>query len=327
MSTNGKTICTLCNYIYDEASDESTQTVLRSMKFDNLSEEWCYPECGSAKEMFQPCTCASLPVYEQTCVADSTSGIATGAVAVNVEPAVRKTMFVGELVAQRQSRACVLEQYGIDYCCGGKSTLEDVCLEKGVRVEEVLEKLIASDREVNESIEPDWTRAPLKDLVDHIITTYHWPLRQELSRIAQLAEKVARVHGDNHPEMIEVLNVFKRFKAQLELHMQKEEMVLFPGITAMEATGSPQIFGCGGGVEHPIEVMTQEHEDAGEALFAMRGLTRDYTEPEDACSTYKVLLYALAQFELEMHQHVHKENNILFPRALELRRLVQTSQY
>jgi regulator of cell morphogenesis and NO signaling len=260
-----------------------------------------------------------LPIYEQTCVVHYKDTHASN-LADEGANSVSKTAAVGQLVAQHPLRACVLEQYGIDYCCGGKATLEEACRKKGIDVEEVLEKLSAVDRkeEVQPGV-PDWNTARLKSLIDHIVIAYHQPLRQELSRVALLAEKVARVHGDNHPEMIEVRDVFSRFKAQLELHMQKEEMVLFPGIASMEATGTPQIFGCGGGIEHPIEVMSQEHDDAGEALWAMRRLTRDYTPPQDACSSFKVLLYSLAQIESEMHQHVHKENNILFPRALKLR--------
>ncbi len=310
--SNGKTICTVCNYIYDEAS--------QSLKFEGLSDEWKCPECLSDKDMFQPCSCVSLPASEQACVVHRGKGNSGNVLVNNAEGALNKGTPVGQLVAQNPLRACVLEQYEIDYCCGGKATLEDACRKKGVKVEEVLEKLRVADQEGVQSSGPDWTISSLKDLIDHILTTYHQPLRQELSRIAQLAEKVARVHGDNHPEMVEVLNIFTRFKAQLELHMQKEEMVLFPGIASMEATGSTQIFGCGGGIEHPIEVMSHEHDDAGEALCAMRKLTHDYAPPADACSSFKVLLFSLAQIESDMHQHVHKENNILFPRALELRK-------
>jgi len=317
--SKAKTICTVCNYIYDEALGEPNQGSPQALKFEELSDEWRCPECGSAKDMFQPCSCVSLPIYEQTCVAHDRDANPIKDLAVDVEGAINKTTSVGKLVAQRPLRACVLEQYGIDYCCGGKATLEDACRKKGLNVEEILEKLLAADRKDVRSSAAHWTTVSLKDLIDHIITTYHQPLRQELLRVAQLSEKVARVHGDNHPEMIEVLNIFNRFRAQLELHMQKEEMVLFPGIASMEATGTPQIFGCGGGIEHPIAVMNQEHDDAGEALCAMRRLTHDYTPPDDACTSFKVLLFSLAQIESEMHQHVHKENNILFPRALELR--------
>ncbi len=313
-----KTICTVCNYIYDEALGEPRLQISPALKFEDLPDEWPCPECGSAKDMFQPCSCVSLPTYEQTCAVHQQDTNPNNTLAATAE-AISKTTSVGQLVAQRPLRACVLEQYGIDYCCGGKATLEEACRKKGLEVEEVLEKLLAADRKGVQSGDTDWTTASLKELIDHIVSTYHQPVRQELSRVAQLAEKVARVHGDNHPEMVEVLNIFNRFKAQLELHMQKEEMVLFPGIASMEATGTPQIFGCGGGIEHPIDVMNQEHDEAGEALCAMRRLTHDYTPPDDACSSFKVLLSSLAQIESEMHQHVHKENNILFPRALELR--------
>lgn len=310
-----KTICTVCNYIYDEALGEPRQEILPLQKFESLADQWKCPECGSDKDMFQPCSCMSLPIYEQTCV---THGERKNPSQVVTSIGVTKSASVGQLVADRPARACIMEAYGIDYCCGGKATLEDACLKKGLSVDEVVDKLLAAD--LKEQIAAiDWTKAKLEDLVDHIVSTYHQPLRQELARVALLSEKVARVHGDKHPEMTKVRDVFSHFRAQLELHMQKEEMILFPGIVSMEKTGSPQIFGCGGGIEHPIEMMSQEHDEAGEALCTLRQLTHDYTPPEDACSSFKVLLYSLAQIESEMHQHVHKENNILFPRALALR--------
>lgn len=313
---NGKTICTVCNYIYDEALGEPRQNIAPSLKFDDLSDKWTCPECKSAKEMFQACSCVSLPIYEQTCVAHGEEHVRKHTSAQKTSTASKSTA-VGQLVAERPARAKVFESFGIDYCCGGKITLEDACLKKGVRVEEVLEKLLLADQK-DEPNAQDWTKSKLKDLVEHIVTSYHDPLRQELPRVAQLADKVARVHGDNHPEMVKVSEIFNRFKTQLELHMQKEEMILFPGIVSMETTGSPQQFGCGGSVEHPIEMMGQEHDEAGAALATMRQLTHDYAPPEDACGSFKVLLFSLAQIESEMHQHVHKENNILFPRALEL---------
>lgn len=302
---NAKTICTVCNYIYDEAQGESRQEIKSSVQFEKLPEEWKCPECGAAKEMFQPCSCVSLPTYEKTCVVHSSDAIS-------------KFTTVGKLVAEKPSRACVFEQLAIDYCCGGKLSLEQACQKKGLNIDDVLKKLAESDKKGSSSDQTDWNKVQLKELIDHIVSAYHIPLRQELNRTEQLALKVARVHGDNHPEMIEVLNIFMQFKAKLELHMQKEEMVLFPGIKAIESTGTPQIFGCGGGIDHPIEVMTAEHDDAGDDMAAMRRIANNYVPPADACETFKVLLYSLAQIESEMHQHVHKENNILFPRALSL---------
>jgi regulator of cell morphogenesis and NO signaling len=137
----------------------------------------------------------------------------------------------------------------------------------------------------------------------------------------QLAQKVAKVHGDNHPEMVKLAGIFEHFKMQLELHMQKEEMILFPAIACMESGTPGPAFGCGG-IENPIYVMTQEHEDAGDALSEMSRLTNGYTPPEDACNSFKVLLFSLARLASEMHQHVHKENYILFPRAIALRQPV-----
>lgn len=301
--SNGKTICTVCNYIYDEAIGEPSKGIGPSIKFDDLSDDWTCPVCDSAKDMFQPCSCVSLHIYEQTCA--SRNPLAAKAIA--------------QLVAEQPDRACLFEQYGLDYCCGGRKTLQQACAQKSVNLDEVLEKVSALDAKRNPSkMEPDWKKTSLKELIDHIITCYHQPLRSDLPRISQLAEKVAKVHGERHPEMIELAEIFKPFREQLELHMQKEELILFPGISSIESSGSPRAFGCGGGVDHPIEVMTHEHDDAGEALSTMRRLTNGYTAPADACNTFKVLLHELAKLELEMHAHVHKENNILFPRTLEL---------
>ena len=317
---NAKIICTVCNHIYDEAMGEPLQEILPGLKFENLPEQWRCPECSSDKEMFQPCSCINFTAPEQTCPVHSSARNSGDTDQEADQAALCKTASVGDLVAKRPGRAVVFEKHGIDYCCGGQATLEDACKKKGLNIESVIAELSAEDRKDLHHIGSDWTTASLKELVEHIIATYHKPLRQELPRVAQLAEKVSRVHGDSHPEMVEVRNIFNRMRAQLELHMQKEEMVLFPGIIAMESTGSPQIFGCGGGIEHPIEVMTNEHDQAGADLSAMRRLTHDYTAPPDACGSFKVLLHSLGQIESEMHQHVHKENHILFPRALELRK-------
>jgi regulator of cell morphogenesis and NO signaling len=226
---------------------------------------------------------------------------------------------VGQLVAEHPERARVFEQYNIDYCCGGKMTLGEICVQKGLNVDEVLDQLAVEDAKEYLGGESDWTKTSLNELIEHIVCCYHQPLREELPRLGQLAEKVAKVHGGTHPEMVQLFNIFKTFRVQLELHMQKEEMILFPGILGIEAGGMSNGFGCGGGgIEHPIEMMMLEHDDAGEAIAKMRSLSNNYTPPDDACNTFRVLLHSLAKMELDMHQHVHKENNILFPRTLEL---------
>jgi regulator of cell morphogenesis and NO signaling len=266
--------------------------------------------------MFQPCTCVSLHIYEKSCLPEEAGAAYAAGFKTTSDP--MATVSVGLLVSEHPERARVLEQFGIDYCCGGKSTLKEACDKKGIRLEEVLKKFAEADRKGSSSTEPDWTRTSLADLIDDIVTSYHQPLRKELPRLAALLEKVAKAHGDNHPETVKVLDVFKAFRQELELHMQKEELILFPGIKSIEAGGNPRAFGCGGGVEHPIEMMIQEHDAAGDALSTMRQLTNNFLPPQDACNTYKILLQSLAELELEMHQHVHKENNILFPRTLAL---------
>lgn len=230
---------------------------------------------------------------------------------------------VGQLVTERPARAAVFEQYGIDYCCGGKRTLEEACRQKGIALDEIAAKLI--DAPVA-AVGEDWAHAPLKELVEHIIAAYHQPLREQLPRILVLSEKVARVHGDHHPEMVDVFNIFRAFKEELDLHMQKEELILFPAIVAIADGGSPKMFGCGGGIEHPIAAMTLEHDSAGEALARMSTLTNNFTPPADACNSFRVLLFELAKLNSEMHAHVHKENSILFPRALALIETTSTAR-
>ncbi|HEY9793301.1 MAG TPA: iron-sulfur cluster repair di-iron protein [Candidatus Obscuribacterales bacterium] len=309
---NGKTICTLCNYVYDEKLGEPRQNILSAVSFEDLAEDWRCPECNSAKDMFQPCSCVSLPLYKQTCVAHL--AVTSEKQNTGIDP---KTS-VGQLVAERSGRACVLEAHGIDYCCGGKFSLEEACRQRGVSLDEVMNQLAQADQLKSDVDSIDWRTANLRDLIEHIVSRYHEPLKRELPRIAALADKVARVHGARHPEMIEVRNVFVRFKTQLELHMQKEEAVLFPFIERMASEDVMPTLVCGSGVEHPIAVMTQEHDEAGEALGSMRQLTRDFAAPADACNSFKALLADLAEIESEMHQHVHRENSILFPRALAL---------
>lgn len=312
--SKGKTICTVCNYIYDEVLGEPRQEILPAKSFSDLAEDWVCPECGSGKEMFQPCSCVSLPIYEKTCVIHSEAEWKSAPNDIN---AISRDISVGELVTRYPASACVLEENAIDYCCGGKVSLEDACLKKGLNVESILEKLASAVEQKKQSSELDCLTINLKFLINHIIETYHDPLRLELSRILPLAEKVARVHGKKHPEMVTVLETFARFKEELEVHMQKEELILFPSIAAAEIRKGIQKFACGG-IEGPIQVMMEEHESAGEMLCTLRSLTNSYTPPEDACTSFKLLLASLAQLESEMHQHVHKENNILFPKAAEL---------
>ena len=316
LMNNGKTICTVCNYIFDEQLGEPRQGISPALAFGELPDTWTCPECNSSKDMFQPCSCVSLHIYEMTCVRPSREKAHAAAAETTVDAALLKQP-IGQLVAQDPKLACVFEQYEIDYCCGGKSTLEEVLAKSNLPPEGLLQRLKNVSADQPDSSEKDWNKVSLRELTEHIIEAYHVPLRTELARLLKLVNKVAAVHGQAHPEVMQIASVFRSFKEDIQLHMQKEEMILFPGIANAEA-GRQTTFGCGGSIDHPIEMMNQEHESAAEALEQMRTLSNNYTPPNDACDTFKVLLHSLASLELEMHQHVHKENNILFPRALSM---------
>lgn len=222
---------------------------------------------------------------------------------------------VGQLVTERPSRARVFEKFGIDYCCGGKKPLAEACDEKQLAIHAVLTELAAADQQRGAE-ERDWSKASLSELADAIERTHHAYLKTELPRLDFITAKVAAAHGANHPEMITVRQIFVNFKAELESHMAKEEQILFPLCRQFEDSNEPFAMHCGT-VANPIRVMVAEHEDAGEALEQFRKLTNGYTAPPDACNTLRAMLDALQQLELDMHQHVHKENSILFPKALD----------
>ena len=223
---------------------------------------------------------------------------------------------VGQLVTQRPGRARIFEAFGIDYCCGGKKPLAQAIREKGLDQRTVLRILETFDAQ-EPSDERDWSRSSLTALADHIEKTHHAYLKSELPRLEYLVNKVASRHGSHTPQLVELARVFAGFKLELESHMQKEEVVLFPVCRQMERASTPQQLHRGS-VENPIAVMIHEHVDAGDALKRMRELTNDYTSPADACNTYRALFDSLRELEQDMHRHVHKENSILFPKALEL---------
>jgi regulator of cell morphogenesis and NO signaling len=221
---------------------------------------------------------------------------------------------VGQLVAERPARARVFEKFGIDYCCGGKVSLEKACARRKVDPDALLSAL--SEIDAGSADERDWTRASSAELVENIVSAHHDYLREELPALSVLVHKVARVHGEDHPELALVFQVFKGLKTEMEDHMAKEERVLFPFCIRLEEAGSlPESpFGT---VGNPIHVMEHEHDDAGRALERLRLLTGDYTPPKGACNSYRAMLDRLHALESDLHLHIHKENNILFPRALE----------
>ncbi len=225
---------------------------------------------------------------------------------------------VGDLVIERPSRAKVFESLGIDFCCGGRKSLEQSCSEQGIDPKIVERVLAMFDEQTgpNAGVEADWSAASLTELAVHIEATHHAYLKAEFPQLGAWVAKVANRHGGHDPRLLKLNSVFQKFVAELTSHMQKEETILFPLCREMEQeTFNPSQNHCGS-VQNPIGVMMAEHDDAGEALELMAELTDDFTPPADACNTYRAMLDGLAQLRRDMHQHVHKENNILFPKAV-----------
>jgi regulator of cell morphogenesis and NO signaling len=225
---------------------------------------------------------------------------------------------VGEIVTQNPILAGVFESMGIDYCCGGKKSLNDACREKELDPKAVLARLRESDRTAAESYSTaDVASMTVTELVDHIEDTHHAYLRNELPRLSELAKKVASRHGEKDPRLKRVQQTIAGMSVELWLHMQKEERCLFPMIRQLALGVQAPWYSCGA-IASPIRQMESEHDDAGAALSRLRELTDGFSPPAWACNTYRVLLAALAYFERDMHSHMHKENNVLFPTVLRM---------
>ena len=235
---------------------------------------------------------------------------------VNTEKTIR------ELALENLAATQVFERLGIDYCCGGNHTLEQACHAANIPVDQVLKSLEeAQQSSPANSSGGDWRREPLGDLVSHIINTHHKYTRDATARLTPLLAKVCSVHGANHPELLELRDLFTGLTQELTVHLMKEEKVLFPYIVRMEeaviekAPILPPPFGT---VQNPVAMMEHEHDSAGNALRAMREISHGYAAPSDACASYQAIYKALAELEADLHQHIHLENNILFPRAIEM---------
>lgn len=230
--------------------------------------------------------------------------------------AINAEMTVAELVVDHPTRTRILEKLGIDFCCGGHKSLAEACAAKGLDPNTVVQTLNAFEAlEPVEHDQQDWSKASLTSLIDHIVSTHHDFLREEMPRLNFLAEKVSQVHGPRHPNLYEVRSVYEGLYEELDSHLDKEEEVLFPVIRSLEAGG---VDAQKMAVAAPIQVMGAEHDSAGRALAKLRELTDNYTTPADGCSSYRALMEGLLEMEQDLHQHIHLENNILFPRALAL---------
>jgi regulator of cell morphogenesis and NO signaling len=230
----------------------------------------------------------------------------------------RATKTVGEVVATDFRAAAVLEQFGIDFCCAGRRTLEEACRAAAADPDVVVHALEALPPAVEE--DDDAARWPIPRLIDFIVSTHHAYVRSAMPTITRHLAKLIEVHGSRHPELSRVAAYFDQVVADLRQHMVKEEQILFPYVRDLAEAGG----GCGrtqspfGTVANPIRMMEREHQEVGDALRMIRELTRGYAAPDDGCTTYAITMAELLQFERDLHRHVHLENNILFPAAVRI---------
>lgn len=228
------------------------------------------------------------------------------------------TISIGEIVAGDTRAAAIFDELGIDFCCGGRRTLQDACRAAGVEPEEVARTLEALPA-ANDG-ETEVTRWPIGRLIDYIVSTHHVYVRSALPLIGRHLEKLVEAHASRHPELVRVSACFDRVACDLEQHLLKEEHVLFPYVRELAATVGadrhvPSPFGS---VENPIRMMEREHREAGDAMRTIRELTNGFATPDDGCATYALCMAELQRFERDLHEHVHLENNVLFPRAFAL---------
>lgn len=215
------------------------------------------------------------------------------------------TSTIGGIAAAHPKSVKVFQKLGIDFCCGGKRTLDEVCASSNLAVDDVLARIASAEQSPETQ---SWDEAPLNDLIDHILARHHEPLCEELPRIEGMARRVLAVHGPKDPEGLQAMvDTFVALRDDLVPHMEKEETILFPWIRS----------GRGAEAQGPVRVMLLEHERVGGLLRTLRTLTNDYKAPLGACGTWRALWQAFEDLEADLHEHIHLENNILFPRALQ----------
>jgi regulator of cell morphogenesis and NO signaling len=223
-----------------------------------------------------------------------------------------KEKTIGQMVADDIRTASVFKKHGLDFCCGGGVTIQSACAENGVDIAELLKDIDAVLAQP-EAIE-DYQSMELGDLIDHIYDKHHKYIYDHGQVTAEFINKVAHVHGERHPETIEIAKLYNSLLAELHQHMMKEEQILFPAIKRMLTDQGT----FGSFINGPISVMKMEHDNAGDILKRMNGLSSGYAPPDDACNTYRAAYANLKELEENIHVHIHLENNILFPKAISL---------
>lgn len=227
---------------------------------------------------------------------------------------------IKEIVTENFQTASVFEKYSLDFCCRGGKTISEACAEKGISVDPVINDLatIGTSRDNSGTHFSEWS---LDFLIDYIIKNHHGYVKRMIPVLYGHTQKVSTVHGSHHPEVIKIADAFESVAAEFQQHMRKEEQVLFPYIISLveaKKADRPSIRSPFGSVQNPIRMMEEEHQAAGDEMYGIRLLSNAYTPPEDACTTFRVSYQELQEFEKDLHQHVHLENNILFPKAIAL---------
>lgn len=231
---------------------------------------------------------------------------------------------IGELVAENYRYATVFKTAGIDFCCSGNRTIQEACERKRIGSDELLANLQSISSSSQQGI-TDYQSWPLDLLADYIEKKHHRYVEQKSQEIKPYLDKVCRVHGAHHPELLEINEHFTAAVGELTMHMKKEELILFPFIRKMAKAKQDNIvlerphFGS---IQNPIQMMEHEHSTEGDRFRKIETLSNNYTAPEDACNTYRVTFALLNEFEQDLHLHIHLENNILFPKSIELEKAV-----
>ncbi len=231
---------------------------------------------------------------------------------------------VADIVRGNSQAALVFESYGIDYCCNGRIPLAEACAKRGLDLETILAEVERLPRDSA----PDVTKWSTEFLIDYIVNTHHQYVRTMLIPITEHAAKVAHRHGESHPETLEVADIYGAIRAELESHLVKEEQILFPYIKRLAAMDRGEVEFSGGGlgsVLGPISVMEAEHENVGRAYERIHAITNGLELPPDACTTFTLLYNELREFEQDLHMHIHLENNVLHPRAIEMERTLHAT--
>jgi regulator of cell morphogenesis and NO signaling len=231
---------------------------------------------------------------------------------------------IGEYVAKDFRTAAIFSKYGIDFCCKGNRTIEEACEKKDINADQLMDQLNIVFTTKNDST-IDFKIWPLDLLADYIEKTHHRYVEEKTQILLPFLDKLCKVHGANHPELFEINELFIGCAGELAQHMKKEELILFPFIKKMakaalieEPIAKPQF----GTVKNPIAMMMEEHETEGDRFVTIASLTNNYTPPADACNTFRVTYAMLADFEQDLHKHIHLENNILFPSAMLLEKKI-----